>query len=298
MTAMLKHAVLPAVLVLGLVGVGLGLRPWPPAAGADEKPAAKVETDEPPKADEKSNAVGGQVLGPDGKPVAAELILLRRERDAGVARQGERRRHVQRRRCRCGTTRTWSPARDGHGVGLPIRRVAARPGGGDVQAAEGQPGPRPGARHAGQAGRRGDRLPAAAGRLRRRGADVFLNHWKTRNPQHGPLHGETDTAPDPRDRLHPARRADGAGGEDGRGRQVRTPRAGGGAGGQPVRPRPRHRRRRGAWWSTGPRFDPTEVNRAAADNRERMVPKARSARTPPSRSCTGRPSPSWRSRRR
>ena len=73
MTTLWKHTILGAVLVLGLIGVGLSGDPKPSAPRPDETTPAK------PVATERT--VTGKVLGADGRPVAAELSLARPGRD-------------------------------------------------------------------------------------------------------------------------------------------------------------------------------------------------------------------------
>ncbi len=66
-----KRAVLPAVLVFGLLGVGVGWNIGPTPATADEKPAMKAEKpgDKKEVKPEKPTRIGGTITGPDGKPV-------------------------------------------------------------------------------------------------------------------------------------------------------------------------------------------------------------------------------------
>jgi RNA polymerase sigma factor (sigma-70 family) len=67
MTTLWKHTVLAAFLVLGLIGVGLSGDPQPPRS--TEKGPAKVAATE--------RVVTGKVIGADGRPVAADLSLVR-----------------------------------------------------------------------------------------------------------------------------------------------------------------------------------------------------------------------------
>jgi RNA polymerase sigma factor (sigma-70 family) len=83
MTAFWKQILLPAVLLVGLAGVGLGVGAWHASAAANaqkpkdkmERPAAKADAKEAtPKEDVKERTVTGKVVGPDGKPVQADLL--------------------------------------------------------------------------------------------------------------------------------------------------------------------------------------------------------------------------------
>lgn len=80
MTTLLNRTLL-GVLTVALFAAGVGLAPLVPTASADEKPAAEMKK---PKADAKPDGkaevtertISGKVLGSDGKPVAAELLLV------------------------------------------------------------------------------------------------------------------------------------------------------------------------------------------------------------------------------
>jgi RNA polymerase sigma factor (sigma-70 family) len=83
-----KHVILPALLVFGLIGAGLAFGTGPSVVTAEEKPAAgqprqptqpPVKADvkgEPKKAAVKDRTITGKVIDADGKPIQAELHLI------------------------------------------------------------------------------------------------------------------------------------------------------------------------------------------------------------------------------
>ncbi|HUR53483.1 MAG TPA: carboxypeptidase regulatory-like domain-containing protein, partial [Gemmataceae bacterium] len=265
MTAMLKHAALPAVLILGLIGVGLGVGPRPLAASADEKPAKAAKPDAT-----KTTGVGGTVVGADGKPIAAELILLRP--NGSPESLGKANADGTFKLSRPLPEHSYLLARaDGHGVAFvsASRRTPAEvafkltkdnPIRGRVIDTQGKP----------VAG--ATVFPLRLDDYGRQGADVFLSHWKTRNPQHGPLHGEADlrvgartdfTLPDGRTVLAAKTAADGTFELTGMGadRVVTLFARGPGIADAEVLVVNRAN------------FDPAEANRAAADNFQRTMPQ-------------------------
>ncbi len=81
-----KWSVLPAVLVFGLIGVGVGWNFGPSPATADEKPAMKAEKPgaKPDANPERPTRVGGTITGPDGKPVAGAEVFVGYYRTGGM----------------------------------------------------------------------------------------------------------------------------------------------------------------------------------------------------------------------
>jgi hypothetical protein len=89
----LTRIALPAVLAFALLAVGVGVGVRPSSATADEKPAMKAEKPGEKKdaKPEKPTAVGGTVIGPDGKPVAGASVFVGYYRTGGMWAAGQER---------------------------------------------------------------------------------------------------------------------------------------------------------------------------------------------------------------
>jgi RNA polymerase sigma factor (sigma-70 family) len=189
MNGIIRQAKWALLAVAGTALLGFGLAYRPPAAAEQQKPvpavAAKRDTT---KAERAQQTITGRVLGPDGKGAVAEVILLRSDGSPlplGKTGADGRFRVL----LPAGAAEAYLVARvDGQGVGyayvsrrtadVTLRLTGDNPVRGRVIDTQGKP-------VAGAVV-----FPRYLYDFGERKADVFLDHWKTRHPSSGPLQGE------------------------------------------------------------------------------------------------------------
>jgi hypothetical protein len=271
MNGIIRQAKWALLAVAGAALIGLGFASRAPVAAEQQKATPGATTNRAAaKADEAQQTVTGRVLGPDGKAAVAELILLRSKgsplRLGKSGADGRFRVQVP-----AGASPPHLLARvDGQGVGfagvygypseLTLRLTPDNPVRGRVIDTQGKP-------VAGAVV-----FPRYLSDFGPRGADLFLQHWKTKPTHVGQLWGEINLQLGARTELDLpgggsvlAARTD----KDGRFKLV-------GLGAERIV----------GLYCRGPgiadaemlvvnraKFDPAAVNRAAADTRERMLPR-------------------------
>lgn len=284
MTGTLTRMKFALMAVVGVTAVGLGLAAVTFAADppkmdkpkAEQKAEAKKPADTP-----KERGVTGTVTGPDGKPVQAEVILIRPNgKPESLGKTGAD-----------GAFKLTIPpieygyliaVAEGHGVAFTFVSRKRNTSGevsfklakdnvirGRVIDTQGKP----------VAG--ATVFPYRVDDYGNKGADIFLKHWMAKDPQYPPLHGETDIQlrentgfdlPDGRTVLATKTDDDGKFQLHGVGAERVVMLAARGPGIADTEIMVVNRAD----------FDPTEADKAAADNRERMLPQSlRSSRTPP-----------------
>ncbi len=257
--------------VAGVALVGFGFTSRPPVAAEQRKPMpAVMRKADTPKADLTQHTIAGRVLGADGKPAIAGLILLRSNGSplplGKTAADGRFRVTVP-----LGASDVYLVARvERQGVDyalvshrtadVTLRLTKDNPVRGRVIDTQGKP-------VAGAVV-----FPRFVYDFGKRKADLFLDHWKTKHPQSGSLGGQNNLMVGVRTKFDlPGSGSVLAARTDKDGRFEIT-----GLGAERIialRCRAPGQADAEVLVVNRAKFDPAMVNKAAANNRERMLPR-------------------------